>query len=364
MTITTPLRSIVSPLAAAGQVPSDLLQDLLTAASGEEAGTQPIGRSIDLLRAAGMLTDDGATDPAATARALMRVGGANLSVGRLWEGHINALRLIGLYGAPQLKGTVRRQIANGAVLGVWGADGEVPVAPSDGHLTGNKCYASGLGTVSHAVVTVSSGPQVRLALIDVTNMKRADASVWQMPGMKATASGTYDFTDLPVDALNWVGDPGDYLNEPHFVGGVWRIAALQVGAAAGLLDRAAARLRAMGRMQAEPQKARLMTVLMRAWAGMALVERAASATMDRDMTAEQVVSAAIAARLFTEDVALDTIRAVEQSLGLQHFSADADTGRMARDLSVYLRQAARDAFMQRAADFALGKENNIRGIFE
>jgi alkylation response protein AidB-like acyl-CoA dehydrogenase len=120
----------------------------------------------------------------------------------------------------------------------------------------------------------------------------------------------------------------------------------------------------MGRMQAEQQKARLMTVLMRAWAGVALVDRAAVASSDRKFVPEQIVSNSIAARLYTEEVGLDAIRAVEQSLGVQHFTESSETGRLARDLSVYLRQAARDAFLQRSAEFALGQSDNAWGVFE
>jgi len=107
-----------------------------------------------------------------------------------------------------------------------------------------------------------------------------------------------------------------------------------------------------------------MSVLMRVWAGVALTERAADATIDRWVAPEDIVATSIAARLFTEEVCLDAIRAVEQSLGLQHFEANSETGRMARDLSVYLRQAARDAFLQRAAQTALGKDGRIWGVFK
>ncbi|MFU8863551.1 MAG: acyl-CoA dehydrogenase [Rhodobacterales bacterium] len=364
--IHTPSTSPAFPdLGSDSPLQAGLWQQLAAAAQAEEAGTRRIGRSIDLLRAAHLLTEDGVTDPAGTARTLMRIGAANLSVGRLWEGHVNALRLIDLYGTPLQSLTIRQQIAQGAFLGVWGADGDTPVAWSEGdtHLRGCKTFASGLGTVTHALVSVNAGPEARLALVDVTDPRRADTAAWDMRGMVASASGRFDCDALPVAPADWIGAPGDYLKEPHFVGGVWRIAALQVGAATGLLDRAATELRASGRMQAEMQKARLMTVLMRAWAGIALVEKAAIAAADPAQAPDEVVSLSIAARLFTEEVGLDALRAVEQSLGLRHFVADSDTGRAARDLSVYLRQVARDAFLQRAADDALCRNGRIWGAF-
>ncbi|WP_138935431.1 acyl-CoA dehydrogenase [Roseovarius arcticus] len=349
-----------------GEISADLLAKLSDGAAAEEDGTRPIANSIDLLRSADLLLQGSGEPPNRTANLLMKVGAANLCVGRLWEGHMNASTLINLYGAPHLKRRVRTLIDQGAFLGVWGADGKTPVtwtAPSD-CLSGAKMFASGLGTVTHAVITVNSGPKVRLALVDVSDTARADASVWDMHGMKATASGRFDFTDFPMSQAEWLGEPGDYLREPHFVGGVWRIAGLQVGAAIGLIDCAAAELRAMGRMHAGPQQARLMPILMRAWAGASLVERAAMATTDAGLATEQIVATSIAARLLTEDVALDAIRAVEQSIGLRHFDAQSQTGRMARDLAVYLRQAARDAFLQRAAEHALGQDGGTWGIFE
>lgn len=346
-------------------VPSNISEALRDAAGPEERSERPIGRSIDLLRQIDLLTDDGLSDPARTARALMQVGAANLGVGRLYEGHINALLLIRQYGTEAQKSEVASRIVDGALVGVWGADGAVPVAldASGKCLNGNKCFASGLGTVTHALVTVNSGPKVQLALVDVMDSARADPSTWNMQGMQATASGTYDFHNLPIDKIEWIGNPGDYLQEPHFVGGVWRIAALQAGAAAGLLDMAATELRAAGRMDAEAQTTRLMSVLMRVWAGMSLTERAAGATIDQEMMPENIVATSIAARLFTEEVGLDAIRAVEQSIGLRHFEAASETGRMARDLAVYLRQAARDAFLQRAAQTALGDDGRIWAIF-
>ncbi|MGK7753086.1 MULTISPECIES: acyl-CoA dehydrogenase [unclassified Roseovarius] len=364
MTTFAPLNQL-PPSHAREPVPPDVAQALHAAAADEERGKRPISRSIDLLRQAGLLRDDGATDPARTARALMQVGAANLSVGRLWEGHVNALYLIRLHGSEAQKRDAVHRIADGALLGVWGADGNVPVTldAAAKRLDGNKHYASGLGTVTRALVTVNSGPEVRLALVDVTDAARADPSTWNMQGMCSTASGGYDFTGVPADEVEWIGGPGDYLKEPHFVGGVWRIAALQAGATVGLLDRAASKLRAAERMDAEAQKARLMDVLMRAWAGMAMTERAAAASADHFVAQDDIVATSIAARLYTEEVGLDAIRAVEQSIGLQHFEVGSETGRMARDLSVYLRQVARDAFLQRAAQTALGNDGRIWGVF-
>ena len=243
------------------------------AAAAEESGMADIRDSVALLRQAGWLDDDGMKDPALTADRLRRVAGANLPLGRLFEGHINALYLARIHGDARTAAQVDALVSEGAFLGVWGADGAAPVipAPNGYALAGHKVYASGLGTVTHAVFTVSAGPEVRLGLVEVGEPQRADASSWQMAGMRATASGRYDFEGIALNDILWIGGPGDYLVEPHFVGGVWRIGALQVGGTLGLLDAAAADLRARDRLDAPAQIARLSSVVIHALGASALV---------------------------------------------------------------------------------------------
>ncbi|MDO5758554.1 MAG: acyl-CoA dehydrogenase [Rhodobacterales bacterium] len=337
------------PLASDSEAPSDLatgtIATLMENATAEDIGTGDIADSIALLKSTSLWTDDGTNAPASTARHLMQLGGANLSVGRLIEGHVNGLYLIRTHGHIALQSRVDALVKQGAMLGVWGADGPAPlvVSANGAMLQGGKTFASGLGVVTHAVASVGTDAGARLALIDVTDKRRQDASTWQMQGMKATVSGNFDFDGIPVRDITWIGNAGDYFKEPHFVGGVWRIAALQTGGAVGLLERAAAQLRELGRMGAEAQHIRLGRLVTRALGAAALTQRAAGQVVS--LPPDQAVATSIAARLLTEDVALDTIRGVQQSLGLGHFRAGSETDRMVRDLSVYLRQAAGDAML-------------------
>ncbi len=326
---------------------------LAQAAADEETGAADIVQSLQVLRDAGWMDDCGVDDPLRTSRRLQRVGAANLPVGRLWEGHINALYLVHVHGDARAVSSLRSLVRDGAVLGVWGADGAVPVCPSDdgATLVGQKVFASGLGAVSHAIITVSSGPQVRLGLIDVRDASRADPARWQMSGMISTRSGGFACDGIPAKDVVWIGEPGVYVTEPHFVGGVWRIAALQSGAAFGLLEAAAHDLRSRDRLAAPAQMARLSSAAIAGLAAAALVDRAAlqahPAAPDAAVRAPLVSAAA---RLATEECALDAIRATEQSIGLPHFADGSVTGRKARDLAVYLRQAARDALQSRVGD--------------
>jgi hypothetical protein len=249
-----------------------------------------------------------------------------------------------------------------AVLGVWGAEGPEPLRLEDNELRGTKRYASGLGIVTHALVTLGHGNACRLALVDVTDRARHRPGTWAMLGMRATVSGDIDLTGV---APLWVGAPGFYHVEPTFVGGVWRIAALQLGGTLGLLAAARDYLSNLDRLGADAQVTRLAGPLGRAFAAFGLVEKAAVVAQGPEGLADpdRAVALSIQARLLTEDLAQDTIAAVERAVGLPHFADSSETGRIARDLATYCRQATRDAMEQRAGRIMLGRAAPLSGIW-
>ncbi len=334
-----------------------LLKNLRANAVPEDGGTS-IGSSVSLIRQAGMLQDSGRFSPMETARSLARIAGVNLSVARLLEGHINALRLIDELGSKDQIGESRKFLGKEPFLGVWGADGAVPVRldQSTQKLVGSKKFASGLGTVTHALVSVDVASSLQLCLVNVGDTARQDSAVWSMTGMRATRSGVYDFTGLNAEEVVRIGPPDSYMTEPTFIGGVWRIAALQLGATLGLLDSVTAHLAGLDRLKAEAQLIRLTPLAMRAMAAERLVNRAAEFA-ESDLARanpESAVALSASARLLTEELGLQTIAAAEQSVGLSHFDEGSESGRMARDLAVYLRQAGRDALVLRVGAHVFG----------
>lgn len=321
--------------------------------------------SIAELAASGHLRWTTST-PAVLFSDLVAIAEVNLPVARLYEGHINALRLIRTFGRPQLQWAVRQETDSGMLLGVWGAEGETPLSVEDGLLVGGKRFASGLGTVGKAVVTVGQGNTTRLALLDVSDSNRQRLATWRKSGMRATVSGDFDAAGLPASALDWIGSPGQYLQEPGFVGGVWRIAAVQVGGTLGLLRAAADYLDGLGRLTTEAQVARLSPILTRALAAAEFTRRAALCAEGPEgrHAPEKAASFSAQARLLTEDVGQDAIAAVERSVGLLHFDEDAATGRIARDLATYMRQSARDALVQRSGTWALSQTGPYSRLLE
>ncbi|WP_349540299.1 acyl-CoA dehydrogenase family protein [Sagittula sp. NFXS13] len=326
---------------------ADALRAVADGALKADAGGRDLSGDMRRLASSGILArlSTFEADPQAAraqATVLRRIGRASLSVGRLAEGHMNALKLVTLYGTP---GQVRRHrtfARNGAVYGVWGADVDPPVsvmAELDGHfrLAGGKRFASGLGTVSHAVVTAQSPDGLRLAIAEVAHPDRSDAAAWDTSGMRATASGSYDFNGATAEVL---GAAGDYLREPHFQGGVWRYAAVQTG---GLEALAAEVRRAVSSVEApgEAQLHRLARIAGLAHRARLMVEDAA-ARVEAPAAGPEAVALSLAAREEVEVACLEGIALADRALGTQSFARGQRAELIRRDLGFFLRQADLD----------------------
>lgn len=294
------------------------------------------------------------------ARAMRRVAALDLSLGRLLEGHVNARLLIRLHAEGPVRRQALRDMEDGQLFGVWGADGAEPVALQGDRLTGRKRYASGLGLVDRAIVSARSPEGQRLVLVEAGDPARHAPEEWDMAGMQASRSGGFDCAGLPVQPL---GPPDVYTREPHFAGGTWRIAAVTLGGIAGLLEATAARLRDRGHDQAEAHLLRLSPLAGRAVAAWPAILRAGRVASGPEGAADPERAAVLSAgtRLLTEELGQDTIAAVERSIGLGLFETGDEIGRRARDLACYMRQAARDAFALRVGRALLSAETPLGG---
>lgn len=89
---------------------------------------------------------------------LKKVGSANLSVGRIYEGHVNALQIIGLYGNENQKKHWFTEVQQGKKLfAVWNtqADNGIKIHDlGDGfyRLEGNKTFCSGSGWINRPLI--------------------------------------------------------------------------------------------------------------------------------------------------------------------------------------------------------------------
>tara|TARA_R110002020_G_scaffold26514_33_gene86060 strand:- start:3017 stop:4105 length:1089 start_codon:yes stop_codon:yes gene_type:complete len=337
----------MTALAPAPLVPlseEDALRRIAEAAAEADAGRRTLDDDMAMLSASGILRRlCSGTDPRPHVTLLRRIGRANLSVGRLAEGHMNALRLLTLYGTPEQRHRYGAIAAAGGIFGVWGADDNAPVriAGETGgrlRLSGGKRFASGLGTVTRAVITAATPDGTRLALAPVHDDARTDASAWNTTGMRATASGRYDFDGAEAEAL---GAAGDYEREPYFEGGVWRYAALHVGGLEALAEEVRLAVATHGDAATEAQLHRVARIASLAHGARLMVEDAA-ARVEATGAGDEEVALSLAAREALETACLDGISIADRALGTRSFTKGNRAERVRRDLEFFLRQANLD----------------------
>ena len=297
---------------------------------------------------------------------LRMLGRANLSLGRLFEGHWNAVKLVELYGTPDQTEAVARKIANGQWLGVWGAEGPEPVTCNNNVLDGAKRFASGIGNIDIAVVPVGAGEQCQLYIAPCDDRDRGDVSRWNVSGMRATRSGTYDFTGVEAQDL---GKPGDYQREPWFEGGVWRYCAVHLGGAEAMRDDAVAIVTRRGHADAPRQRDRIarMAMLcetMRLWVLEAATRVEGSDGNENVTSVSASASAAYAllAREQTELGCLEVMMLADRAIGTAGHGDGCRADRIRRDLGLFLRQADIDGKMDRAAQALLAVQGRADAL--
>lgn len=287
----------------------------------------------------------------AAVRMLRSLGRANLSVARLFEGHMNALKLVSLYAETPLRRETYAAVQDGSLLGVWGADdiGHPLALGCDGNsFRGAKRFASGLGLVDRAVVSLATDEGSQLLVVPVGIAERSNSDVWRMDGMQSTCSGRYDFGGLRFEPSMKLGKVGDYEREPHFEGGIWRYCAAQLGGAELLYARMRASLLARGRDNDPHQQSRLVLVATEIETARMWIERAATA-VEAVGARPQTAVLALLARQATEESCRTVLRIVEEALGMEAHIAGSAIERMRRDLSLFVCQAQPDAKRSRAA---------------
>ncbi|SNB51036.1 Acyl-CoA dehydrogenase [Arboricoccus pini] len=284
-----------------------------------------------------------------TVCAILRIiGRGSLPLGRLYEGHVNAAGLIARYGNQDQIRRFAAAARDGALFGVWNTepanDGLVLYRDGEGwRLEGRKILASGAGWVERPLVTARlAGEGVVMVIPKVQPGTRADLSAWQVQGMRASATGSLDFTGMAVDSYEILGRPGDYVRQPAFSGGAWRFAAVQTGGIEAVVDAMRAHLVDAGRLGDPHQQARLSEAAMAAMAARLWVERAAAFAEAEGNETASVVALVNLARLAVEQAGLEVIHLAQRSVGLASFLEGRPLERLMRDLAVYLRQPKPD----------------------
>ncbi|MBL6080073.1 acyl-CoA dehydrogenase family protein [Belnapia sp. T18] len=293
--------------------------------------------------------------------ALRLIGRASLPLGRLYEGHVNALRLVQRHGTPSQARAAAQEARAGLLFAVWNT--EVPGEPlsidRDGRVMGRKILCSGAGQVARALVTArdAATPEAppRMLLVPLAQGERTDLSGWTAQGMRASATGAVDLTGIEVGSGMQVGRPGDYGLQPDFSAGAWRFAAVHCGGLEAVLGAMRDHLRRTGRGADPHQAARLGQAAIASGSARLWIEAAALRAEAPDAGMEAVAFVNLA-RLAVERAALDVMELAQRSVGLNAFLRPNPLERICRDLATYLRQPAPDRALTEAAAHLLAAE--------
>jgi alkylation response protein AidB-like acyl-CoA dehydrogenase len=370
------LAKVVSFLEGAVSAPSRLLEIAAREVSDrafanadlyDEDGAYP-SAEVMRLHEAGLLTaplphefGGGALSGSELCAVLRQIGSGSLPVGRLFEGHVNALDLVLRYGRREQVALVAREAHEGKMFGVWNTDDQKGLRligeRGRNRLEGRKILASGAGHIERPIVTASDGDGRRMIVMPRLRLgERADLSRWTAQGMRASATGAVDFSGLPIDPIEIVGGDGDYERQPAFSGGAWRFAAVHLGGMERLFDLLRAHLRSTGRGGDPHQAARLGQAAIAVETGRLWVERAASVAQSPTEATEtdRIVAYVNLARLAVERAGLDLMELAHRPNPIE---------RITRDLATYLRQPGPDRALTSAAAWVLEAEASASDLW-
>lgn len=334
--------------------------------SGDEAldrGLRGPGPELSILRNAGLLgapllLDDGGCGWGTSADGalpmldvLIALGSASLPIARLYEGHVNAIKLVAAFGSAQQRDRVAGAVHAGSLLGVWGADGDTPVKIADGdRLTGTKTFASGVGDIGLAIVTAKSEGILQMVLVDATDAVRGRSESWDVDAMVGSRSGQFDCADLPAEIDDQLGPPNALFAEPAFHGGLWRLSACYAGAM-GRIARLLADLLDVRGLRSMPQmRHRLGLVAVESEGALLWATNACLAVELGEAASDDAVRAALFSREAIEQAADRALAICERTAGTAMHRRTSELGRLVRDLRFYLRQADLDGKLALATE--------------
>lgn len=281
-------------------------------------------------------------------KTLMSIGAHDLSLGRIYEGHVNALALIEKFGTHEQKRAYFAEAVLGKLFGIWNS--ELPSEPltylsrSNGYeLKGAKVFCSGASHVHRPIVTaqgLDSSHMVILHLDDYDLVE--DYSYWQPSGMKASVSCRFEFSGCRFAKNQFLGNTFDYVQEPDFSGGSVRFSAVQLGGAEAAIRTSLHHLEAIGRTDAHEQRIRMgkLSILMET--GKLWLQGAGEAMDDKDDNPEIYVHYANMFRTVVREICEEVLNLCGMCVGFQGMMKPHPLERIQRDLSTYLKQPGPD----------------------
>jgi alkylation response protein AidB-like acyl-CoA dehydrogenase len=260
--------------------------------------------------------------------------GSDLSLGRLAEGHVDAVAILAEAGM---------QVADPeAIYGVWAARSATGgttarLGPDGWSLSGRKAFCSGSGLIDRALVTAETEDGYRLFDVAVRDHVIAThCDSWPSVGMADSMSETLEFGGPPLPPDAAVGEPGFYLDRPGFWFGAVGVAACWYGGAAGLVEHL---VHALDPSTSDLTAAALGDAVAHVGAMRAVLHDAAR-EIDHDPcnAAGGARSRALMVRHAVHHGATEVLRHVAAAGGARPLCLSREQSRRAADLYVYLAQ--------------------------
>ncbi len=343
------------------------LRDIARTAAARDRSATPTfpDDAFTLLQDAGALAFNAIAGPvrppAAEELQLVRaVAHADASVGRIFDGHLNAVERLAVQAPAALRETELAAVrARCLRAGVWGGDprpgegGRATVERRGGAptLSGVKTFCSGAGGLDRALV-LARDPDAELPValwIDLTDPSTVivDESWYRSSGLRASVSHRVVFRHAPV--LAQFGPPGGLAQQPWFGRDALRTAASWAGMADCALDAAVGELAA--RPDAGPLEqlatGRMLTAqqTITTW-----LQRAACAMDD---AAPELPEVALHARVAIAQASRELLDEAARACGSHPFATGGALDRARRDLELFLLQHRLDPALAAAGGRAL-----------
>lgn len=301
-------------------------------------------------------------------RLLYDVGRGSLPLGRIFEGHVNALELVARFGSTaQLKRWTADAQA-GQMFGVWNTEAGdgVHIHPLDDgayELRGAKTFCSGAEDVTRPIITGQRweggravGWQMMVMPMERIDASRIDGSFWDPLGMQASASFRVDFGGVRVTKDDFLGEVDDYHLQPHFSGGAVRFAAVQLGGARALYDQSLAMLKSMHREHDPYQCHRIARMELAHQTGSHWLTLAPQRALPGWHPDAEVIHYANLTRTAILQVCNEILTLAEEAVGARGFLQPKTIQRIYTDLKMYLRQPAPDNALAAVGRFAAERD--------
>lgn len=267
---------------------------------------------------------------------LTGLGRLDLCLGRLVEGHADAMRILDQAGATP----------RGGVYGVWASRsaGTGVKASPDGHgwrLSGESRFSSGIDLIDRALVPGWVDDDTHLLFdVDATAVQ-PDRTSWHTSAMDASRSFTVG-VDVAAREDDIVGPSGFYLGRPGFAVGGLEVAAVWLGGAQCVLDEVVAGLR---RFSPTAHQLRRVGAMEQAiWQARVAVDSVVRRLPD--LHADALGRETAAARTAVVETCERVVDEAGRIVGPAGLSGNARLARTLADLTIYARQHHVDLTLQ------------------